>query len=208
MDPESGPIVSNGYYANLQFQANNGSNILAASGIALTGNAQSVTINITSTATAITDIEFIYQCGGTPTGNIYIDNIRVVYSGACPAGPTPTETPVQTWNFEDNTVEGWQLAGGNYAGVTGGTMAPGYNSSLYCYNLYAPFSSAGFVDPTNTGTGEGAGIAQTFGTPLNLTGGGIRCQMWIEREPSPMGIQAVRFSRRMERIRAMAIIKT
>ena len=111
-------ITGDGGWNQMQLQGNNGAVNLASTNPSLVAGANSVTINITSTGTPLTDLELIYQSGGTPIGHMYVDNLRVVYSGACPA--TPTMTPAGgctgllndmenftyngTWTNENGTV--------------------------------------------------------------------------------------------------------
>ena len=100
----------------------------------------------------------------------------------CTGGPAPlsamiaTATPVLSPTpvnindgFENNTTQGWFAAGGNVSGTVFSIISPGYGGSNYCINLYAPF----------TAINQTAGVTQAFSS-LNLTGGGIQCEMWID----------------------------
>ncbi len=87
-----------------------------------------------------------------------------------PFTATPTPTPFNnTYNFENNTAQGWTATGGNIPGVVMTLAAPGDITPLYCLNLYAPF----------TANNTSAGIVHTFPS-IDLTGGGIQCEMWID----------------------------
>lgn len=97
-------ISGDGGWHQMQLQANTGGINLASNSPGLVAGANSVTYLITATGTAITDLEFIYQSGGTPTGNMYVDNLRVVYSGACPSGGPPTDTPTYTLTPTDTAA--------------------------------------------------------------------------------------------------------
>ena len=86
--------------------------------------------------------------------------------------PTATLTPIQVWNFDDGQTDGWALS--NISGEVASTITilPGGvpAGSLYYLNLSSPFT-------TNAQESE---ISQTFSTGLNVTGGGIRAQIWLD----------------------------
>jgi hypothetical protein len=58
------------------------------------------------------------------------------------------------------------------AGAVTSIVAPGFSGSGtdYCFNFNAPFTAAN----------QSVAIQQGFVSPLNLTGGGIACEMWID----------------------------
>lgn len=119
--------------------------------------------------------QLVIQLTNVPAGvqgHFYVDDITIVLPVGPTATPTYTPTAVATWNFDDQTDNGWVTAGGNVAGVVMSVVQPGRsgNASDYCANLSAPF----------TGNDQAAGIVQTFASALDLTGGGIACDMWID----------------------------
>ncbi len=136
-----------------------------------------------ATGEGVTQFIFQVPANGAPyiTSPVTVYIASVSITAPAPSTPTFTPTPIQTWDFESGTAQGWSIVGGSETGTVLSTPTPDAgDSSLYALNLYAPFTSSGYVAPTNNGTSESAGIVQAFTPALNLTGGGIRCQMWID----------------------------
>ncbi len=106
------------------------------------------------------------------SGNFYIDDVSITVPTSPTATPTNTPTPVETWTFTSSSASGWVTESGNVAGTVMSLIEPGYSgtSTDYCINLNAPFTTYN----------QTAGIQQGFTTPLNLTGGGISCYMWMD----------------------------
>ena len=167
-------IAGNGGWDQLVLQCNGGGTFATGSGFALVAGQQSVTFTKSGSAPAtVTTLEFIYQSGGTPIGHLYLDNIRVYYSGACPTIPAK----IQGWDFENNSVTDsvgtWipeTGTGGNVSGAIAIT-SPGVGST-YCLDVTAAF----------TATNQYAGAEMDlFSTPIDGSSfSGIRCRMWID----------------------------
>ncbi len=177
VDVDASMVTGNGGYDQLVLQTNAG-NTLATAAIGLAAGAQSVTFTVSgSVAASINDYEFIYQSGGTPTGNIYLDNIQVVFTGACPT-PVP-DTYIQGWNFEGNsltdTVGTWVTIGGADLGMNLLVTQPGDLSS-YCADVTANFTAAN----------QTAGMIMVPGTAIDGSSfTGIRASFWIDSSCAP-----------------------
>jgi len=170
---DSAVTTGNGGWDQLVLQCNGGNTFATGTGVALAYGQQSVTFTVSGSAPAtVNTLEFIYQSGGTPTGHLYFDNIRVFYSGACPTIPAK----IQGWDFENNSVTdsvGTWIAetgsGGNVSGAIAIT-SPGVGST-YCLDDTAAF----------TGQSQYAGAEMDISTPVNGSSfSGIRCRMWID----------------------------
>jgi hypothetical protein len=124
-----------------------------------------------------TDAQYISKfgvnvLGATGPATVYIDDVSITLPAGATATPTNTPTTVETWTFTSSSYDGWVTEGGNVTGTLSSLIEPGYSGSAtdYCVNLNAPF----------TGSNQSAGIQQGFTVPLNLTGGGIACYMWMD----------------------------
>jgi hypothetical protein len=167
--------VGNGGWDQLVLQCNSGSAFATGSGVAVATGQQSITYTISPSVPAtVTSLEFIYQSGGSPTGHLYIDNIRVLYSSCPPSQPAA----LQTWNFEGNSLTDstgtWILETGSSGNVGNSIQiaAPGRAGSSYCMSVTALF----------TGINQYAGAEITFGVPYidGSSFSGIRCYAWLD----------------------------
>ncbi len=89
-----------GAYNQLALIANPSSWTPITGNIDITAGSQTVTFTVSGAPAQVTDLLLIFNTDGSGTGNLYIDNVRFVYS-VCP--PTPTPTPIITnnsiWSF-------------------------------------------------------------------------------------------------------------
>lgn len=153
-----------GAYDQLVLQTNAGGTF-ASGAVSLGAGPQSVTFTVSGSApSSVNDYEFIYQSSGTPTGNIYLDNIRVVFTGACPTPTIPTY--IQGWTFEGDsltdTVGTWTTIGGTDLGTNLVVSSPA-DLSNYCADVTATFTAAN----------QTAGIIMSPGTPISGTFTGV-----------------------------------
>jgi hypothetical protein len=118
----------------------------------------------------VSRLYFLFNNNSTSgTGNLYIDNVRLVYN--CAAPPT-----YPSWHFESTGSE--RAVGVDF--TPGGAVSTwsnvGYNSSTGSYNANIPFSA----------TGQEANIQMTtncFGVghlPGDLAGRSVRARVWMD----------------------------
>ena len=156
---------------------NDGSS-LTSSSPSISTTTQSVTLALSGiTAPAnVTRLMIIVNSQNPGTGNLYLNNIRLLFGGGvCPPGPAAAVT---TWNFDDDTQDGWVTSGANVAGITPSLLSGGFptSSSLYYFNLSTTF----------TASYQSSMLSQSFTTPLDIPGG-IRARIWVD---SSCGAQA------------------
>jgi hypothetical protein len=171
-------LVTGTSYCQLTLQADSTVQGVYGTGISpgstnLTGGVeQTVSIPVSFGAGTITPtsplskLYFILNSGGSTAnvGNIYIDNIRLV-SSACPP------TPIYSWNFDDDTNDGWAIGGwfNGGAGETLSNVAPGYPGTGYALNDYVPFSAGGQQEALN------------YNLPgVDLTGRTLQADLWMD----------------------------
>jgi hypothetical protein len=166
-----------GAWNQLVLQTNNGGTFASAA-IALVAGPQAVTFTVSASAPAtINDYEFIYQSSGTPTGNIYMGNIDVVFTGACPTPVAPTY--IQGWTFESgsltDTVGTWVTIGAPDLGTNLVVSSPG-DMSNDCADVMATFTAAN----------QTAGMIMSPTVPINGSSfSGIRATFWIDASCVP-----------------------
>gem|GEM_PF-3682092 len=176
VDVDASMVTGNGGWDQLVLQTNAGGT-LASAAIGLATGPQSVTFTISGAPATINDYEFIYQSGGTPTGNVYFGDVQVVFTGACPAPTIPTY--IQGWTFEGNsltdTIGTWVTIGGTDLGTNLLVTQPG-DLSTYCADVTATFTAAN----------QTAGIIMVPTTPINGSSfTGIRANFWIDSSCAP-----------------------
>jgi hypothetical protein len=167
-------IASEGWGNQFVLQGNNGSlTSLANTTPSLAAGSQSVTWGITSTGTAITDLDFILNDGAAVNGNIVISNIQVVYAGSCPATTTYNYTPLESFN---TAADGWAA---DTTGIATGTVAP--TSSGWSNTLGNPPGCFASLYSTPLASGSLAGIYYTEPSTQNWTGyNGISFDIWVD----------------------------
>ncbi len=123
----------------------------------------------------LSGLYFILNCGGTTpanAGNIYIDNVRLVYANSNSPANLCGPVPVYSANFDDNSTDGW--AKNNWfsgsAGEVLSVVSPGYPGAGYCLNDYVPFTAGG----------QQEALAYTFPAATDLTGRTLQADLWID----------------------------
>lgn len=109
--------------------------------------------------------------GGSTPATIYVDDVSITLPIVPTSTPTSTPTAIATWNFEDQTNDGWSLAYGSLASAVTSIVSPGVTGGGidYCFNFNATWAS-----------GSSVGLTQGWTTSFNLTGGGILGYVWMD----------------------------
>ncbi len=121
-----------GAYNQLALVANPSTWTPITGNIDITTGLQTVVFTVSGAPAQVNDLLLIFNTGGSGTGNIYVDNVRFVYS-VCPPTPTPTPNiPANgLWTFGQFGQDG---INGDFFGANG--IAVDNSGKIYVSDMY------------------------------------------------------------------------